>query len=133
MKFSKNCGTSSYLKVDAVGSAGYEPRVLTAELMARTVVFYIIAEFSPLAKRYVPFSLHTMAVKGGVDSCGAGGSFGRFSCLSFTLQHRSGGGDIAVSPPSLSPIPRLCPRPPQSLQPASPTMPYGSAIWSGSR
>ena len=34
MKFSKNCGTSSYLKVDAVGSAGYEPRVLTAELMA---------------------------------------------------------------------------------------------------
>ena len=24
MKFSKNCGTSSYLKVDAVGSAGYE-------------------------------------------------------------------------------------------------------------
>ena len=35
MKFSKNCGTSSYLKVDAVGSAGYEPRVLTAELMAR--------------------------------------------------------------------------------------------------
>ena len=26
MKFSKNCGTSSYLKVDAVGSAGYEPR-----------------------------------------------------------------------------------------------------------
>ena len=111
----------------------YEPRVLTAELMARTVVFYIIAEFSPLAKRYVPFSLHTMAVKGGVDSCGAGGSFGRFSCLSFTLQHRSGGGDITVSPPSLSPIPRLRPRPPQSLQPASPTMPYGSAIWSGSR
>ena len=35
MKFIKNRGTSSYLKVDAVGSAGYEPRVLTAELMAR--------------------------------------------------------------------------------------------------
>uniref|UniRef100_UPI00402A1E5C hypothetical protein n=1 Tax=Gemmiger formicilis TaxID=745368 RepID=UPI00402A1E5C len=34
MQSSKNCGTSSYLKVDAVGSAGYEPRVLTAELMA---------------------------------------------------------------------------------------------------
>ena len=73
MKFSKNCGTSSYLKVDAVGSAGYEPRVLTTELMSRTVVFYIIAECAPLAKRYVPLSLHTMAVKGGVDSCGAGG------------------------------------------------------------
>jgi len=25
MKFSKNRGTSSYLKVDAVGSAGYDP------------------------------------------------------------------------------------------------------------
>ena len=67
------------------------------------------------------------------DTNGAGDSFWRFSCLSFTLQHRSGGGDIAVSPPSLSPIPRLRPRPPQSLLPASPTMPYGSAIWSGSR
>jgi len=34
MQSSKNYGTSSYLKVDAVGSAGYEPGVLTAELMA---------------------------------------------------------------------------------------------------
>jgi hypothetical protein len=29
MQSSKNCGTSSYLKVDAVGSAGYEPPALT--------------------------------------------------------------------------------------------------------
>jgi len=29
MKFSKNCGTSSYLKVEMIGSAGYEPPALT--------------------------------------------------------------------------------------------------------
>lgn len=30
----QNRGTSSYLKVEMIGSGGYEPRVLTAELMA---------------------------------------------------------------------------------------------------
>jgi hypothetical protein len=29
MKFSKNRGTSSYLKVEMIGSGGYEPPALT--------------------------------------------------------------------------------------------------------
>ena len=50
MKFSKNCGTSSYLKVDAVGSAGYEPPALTVKLTARTGVLYSIPEIIRFAK-----------------------------------------------------------------------------------
>ena len=50
MKFSKNRGTSSYLKVEMIGSGGYEPPALTVKLTARTGVSLIIAEKILLAK-----------------------------------------------------------------------------------
>ena len=50
MKFSKNRGTSSYLKVEMIGSGGYEPPALTVKLTARTNVLYSIPEIIRFAK-----------------------------------------------------------------------------------
>ena len=132
MKFSKNCGTSSYLKVDAVGSAGYEPRVLTAELMARTVVFYIIAEFLPLPRGMSLFFCSTMAVKGALIHAAQGVLLGGFPAYHLLYSTVLGWRHSGFAPIT---VPDTTPAPSPTAEPVA-SQPY-HAVWvsylSGSR